>query len=231
MLRRSIGPDYAGPLLRKGILPSPESSTIDDGALDRILAAVGRQFIPHELNKNSLRAALNEAAEGKEIVDRFRSGSRTRALTKAVVRISGVADRLAKAIKENYDASQLITNAVPQILTTMTELIEYAGVLEQKLSDTNRLVLARHDRIPSRREWLAGVELPNIFEEFFGRKAGRSRNAGAPSGPTVRFIFAVMSEIDHPLKSETIVRAMTMYSHLRKGRAAVRKSRGQRWEK
>ena len=113
----------------------------------------------------------------------------------------------------------------------MTELIEYAGVLEQKLSDTNRLVLARHDRIPSRREWLAGVELPNIFEEFFGRKAGRSRNAGAPSGPTVRFIFAVMSEIDHPLKSETIVRAMTMYSHLRKGRAAVRKSRGQRWEK
>ena len=88
MLRRSIGPDYAGPLLRKDILPSPESSTIDDGALDWILAAVGRQFIPHELNKNSLRAALNEAAEGKEIVDRFRSGSRTRALTKAVVRIS-----------------------------------------------------------------------------------------------------------------------------------------------
>ena len=231
MLRRSIGPDYAGPLLRKDILPSPESSTIDDGVLDRILAAVGRPFIPHELNKNSLRAALNEAAEGKEIVDRFRSESRTRALTKAVVRISGVADRLAKALKENDDASQLITNAVPQILTTMTELIEYAGVLEQKLSDTNRLVRARYDRIPSRREWLAGVELPNIFEEFFGRKAGRSRNAGAPSGPTVRFILAVMSEIDHPPKSETIVRAMTMYSHLRKGRAAVRKSRGQRWEK
>ena len=225
MLRRSIGPDYAGPLLRKDILPSPESSTIDDGALDRILAAVGRSFIPHELNKNSLRAALNEAAEGKEIVDRFRPGSRTRALTKAVVRIRGVADKLAKALKENDDASQLITNAVPQILTTMTELIEYAGVLEQKLSDTNRLVRARYNRIHLEESgWLAWSYL--IFLRSFSVERRGSRNAGAPSGPTVRFILAVMSEIDHPPKSETIVRAMTMYSDLRKGRAAVRKSRG-----
>ena len=206
--------------------PDTVASTIDDGALDRILAAVGRSFIPHELNKNSLRAALNEAAEGKEIVDRFRSGSRTRALTKAVVRISGVADRLAKATKRKRRRLSIDYECCATNPNDYDELIEYAGVLEQKLSDTNRLVRARYDRIPSRREWLAGVELPNIFEEFFGRKAGRSRNAGAPSGPTVRFIVAVMSEIDHPPKSETIVRAMTMYSDLRKGRAAVRKSRG-----
>jgi hypothetical protein len=81
---------------------------------------------------------------------------------------------------------------------------------------------ASYNSRPSKRDWLVAVELPNIFEEFFNRKAGRSRSAGAPSGPTVRFIAAVMNEIDPPANSETIVRAMTMYSELRKARAAVR---------
>ena len=234
MLRRSIGSDYAG-LLRKYILPLPQSSTtattevtttVDDEALDRILAAVGKPFIPSEVNKNSLRTALNEAAEGKEAFDRIRSGPRTRALIKAVVRIGRSADRLAKEIKENDDASQFIADAVPDVVTTISELIEYAGLLERRLSEFNALIRARHDRIPSPGEWLAGVELPNIFEEFFDRKAGRSRNNNAPSGPTVCFIIAVMREIGCPSKPETIVRAMTMYSDLRKGRAAVRKSRG-----
>ena len=162
------------------------------------------------------------AAEAKEIVDRYRSGPRTRALIRAVGRISKAADSLARAIKENGDASQLIASAMPHISTIIPRLIEYTTWQEQRLIKSNAFVRARHDRIPSKRDWLAAVELPNIFEEFFNRKAGRSRSAGAPSGPTVRFIAAVMNEIDPPANPETIVRAMTMYSEIRKGRAAVR---------
>ena len=216
--------DWAGELYG---LPSSASlkvagTSIDEDAVDRILTAVGKPFIPVDLNKDSLRTAINEAAEAKEIVDRYRSGPRTRRLIRAMGRISKAADSLARAIKENGDASQLIADAMPHISTIIPRLIEYTTWQEQRLIKSNAFVRARHGRIPSKRDWLAVVELPNIFEEFFNRKAGRSRSAGAPSGPTVRFIVAVMNEIDHPPNSETIVRAMTMYSELRKARAAVR---------
>ena len=71
-------------------------------------------------------------------------------------------------------------------------------------------------------EWLAGVELPLIFEECFGRKLGRSRDINGPGGPTVRFIAAVMFEMGSQMEGETIVRAMSRFSELRKRRQVVR---------
>jgi hypothetical protein len=221
-------PDYVGQLLDY-ILPLPPLSpstapvtTVDEQALDRILAAVGKKFIPTELNRMALWTAIKQAAENKDNVDRFRSGPRTRAVVKSMKRIRKAADALATVIKENRDVTSLLADMSLRAQTTIKELIYCATHFELELSKISAVVRPRYNRIPSAREWLAGVELPIIFEEFFNRKAGRSRIDGVPGGPTVHFIAAVMSEIDSPLKRETIVRAMTTYSELRKLRRPVR---------
>jgi hypothetical protein len=213
------------------VSPSPTViTTVDEQALDRILAAVGKKFVPAELNRNALWTAIKQAGEAKETVDRFRSGPRTRAILKSMKRIGKAADALARVIKENKDSAQLIAEMVPFTPKSIQRLIDFSAYLEQKLSKSNAYVRAKHDRVPSATDWLVGVELPNVFEEFFDRKAGRSRSDGAPSGPTVRFIVAAMKEMDGRPNSETIVRAMTKYSELRKLRRAVRQ-RAKHWAK
>ena len=105
------------------------------------------------------------------------------------------------------------------------KLINQSAHFERQLIASNQNIRAKYNRVPSPREWLAAVELPNIFEEFFNRKAGRSRRGQTPSGPTVHFVAAVMNEVDRPIAAETIVRAMTQYSELRQRRRSVRLSR------
>ena len=94
--------DWAGELYGLPLSASLKvaGTSIDEDAVDRILAAVGKPFIPVDLNKDSLRTAINEAAEAKEIVDRYRSGPRTKALIRAGGRISKAADSLARVRSE-----------------------------------------------------------------------------------------------------------------------------------
>jgi hypothetical protein len=202
--------------------PAPPVTTVDERALGRILTAVGNKFIPASLDRVDLWNAIEKAAKAKENFDRFKSGPRTRALIKAMNRIGKAADALTKIVKENGDAAQLIAEKLPDALTIVQQIIDCSVVWESGLNESNKNLRTKYDRIPSSREWLVGVELPNIFEEFFGRKAARSRNDGKPAGPTVRFISAVMDEIDCASNSETIIRAMTRYSKLRNLRRAVR---------
>jgi hypothetical protein len=197
--------------------PATTVTTVNERALDRILAAVGNKFLPASLDRVDLWTAIEKAAKTKENVDRFRSGPRTHAMIKAMKRVRKAADALAKVVKENDDAAQQIANSLPHALPLVQQMIDLSGCCEHELKKSNKILRAKYDRIPSPREWLAGVELPNIFEEFFGRKAAHSR-----SGPTVRFITAVMNEVACPSNSETIIRAMTRYSKLRTLRRAVR---------
>ena len=225
--------DYAGPLLKRIQSPvSPSSvaiTTVDEQALDRILSAIGNKFIPPRLDRIALWTAIKEAAKGKDVVDRAR-GPRSRAIIKAMKRIGKAADALASVIKENGDFARLIAKRIPNALLIVRQLIELSAYTERELSVSNEYIRRKYDRVPSSREWLIGVELPNIFEEFFKRKAGRSRGGGAPSGPTVNFIAAVMNEVDRPIAAETIVRAMTHYSELRRRRRSVRAARTH-WDK
>ena len=223
-------PDYVGPLFDLIRLPRTPSTVpakpVDDRALDQILDAVGKKFIPVNLNRKVLWTAIVKAVETKEAIDRFRPGARKRAMTKSVKRIRKAAKSLRAPIKENDDVDQLFASLLPSALEDIERLIVVTERAEQTWNKPNEAICAQYDRIPSAGEWLAGVELPLIFEKCFSRSkpAGRSRNKnGDPSGPTVRFITAVMSEMDSPLKGETIVRAMTRFSELRKRRRAVRR--------
>jgi hypothetical protein len=66
-------------------------------------------------------------------------------------------------------------------------------------------------RRPSELEWLAGVLLPLVYERHFLRPARRSQGAeGEPGGPTVRFVEAVLKELEvQNFKRASIVRAFT----------------------
>jgi len=218
-------PDYAAQLLLY-ILPLPPTSsstavvtTVNEEALDRILAKIGKRFIPDDLNRMTLWIAIKQAADDKNKFDRFRSTARTHAIVKSMKRVRNAAGSLAAIIKGNEDTIELLTEQ----LASIEQLIVRVSNIEELLTKSNVAMRARYDRIPSANEWLAGLELPLIFEDFFYRKPGRSRVNDKPSGPAVRFIAAVMREIDSPLAEETIVRAMTRFSELRKHRQVVRR--------
>ena len=215
--------DYIGPLFDYILPPwSPPTAaltTVDEQALDRILTAVSKKFIPGDLNRMALWTAIKQAAESKESVDRYRSRARTHAIVKSMKRVRNAAESLAAVIKENEDTIEFLTEQ----LGSIEQLIVSVSNIEQLLTKSSVAIRARYDRIPSANDWLAGVELPLIFEDFFYRKAGRSRVNDKPGGPAVRFIAAVMREIDSPLVEETIVRAMTRFSELRKRRQVVRR--------
>jgi hypothetical protein len=63
-------------------------------------------------------------------------------------------------------------------------------------------------------EWLVGARLPELFEKYFNRHAGRSRNAdnSLRSTPCIRFIqacVAAMAPAVKPCSAGTIARNMT----------------------
>ena len=64
---------------------------------------------------------------------------------------------------------------------------------------------------PTANEWLAGAELPCVFEEHFHRKPGGSRNKTYKKGggPCVRFIEATMHELGVRYSPASILRTMT----------------------
>jgi hypothetical protein len=214
--------DFVAPLL--DYLPAPSASPIMlyEQALDRILAALGATFVPADFNRNALLTAIEQAMAAQKIIDRSRKGPRARGIAKIMNRIRVEAKALTALLQENDDVLDLIRKEVPSVLEDVDRLRVVAEVLKQTHSKPSEAALALYGRIPSSSEWLAGVELPLIYEDCFHRKAGRSRTGGKPGGPTVRFVAAVMLEVGLPLAADTIIRAMTRFADLRERRRAVR---------
>jgi CHAD domain-containing protein len=181
-------PDYAGQLLDYlSPLPPKSSSTAvlttvgEQATLDRILAKIGKKFIPDDLNRMALWIAVKQAADDKKNVDRYRSRARTHAIVKSMKRVRNAAESLAAVIKENEDTCELLVEQ----LASIQQLIGSVSNIVQLLTRSNVAIRAR-DRIPSANDWLAGIELPLIFEDFFHRKPGRSRVNDKPGGPGQR---------------------------------------------
>jgi hypothetical protein len=215
--------DYSGPLL-DFVPPQPRTArpALDEPSLDRILASVGQEFIPADLNRTALLSDIEEAALQIEKIDRIRTGRRAQANAKIMKVIRERAEELLKLLKENDDINYLIWDADPSACRDLTRLVGAAEHYEQIISRWEKEASEIYSRIPSARDWLSGLELPLIFEEYFHRKAGRSRIDGKPDGPTVRFVAAAMLEMERPFKRESIIRAMTRYAEARERRRVVR---------
>jgi hypothetical protein len=215
--------DWVGPLLAFLKEQSAPVSPIDEQALDQILHHVGQQFVPADLNRAELRKAIATAIKTKEKLDRLRPGKNSRALRKSMEGIRQAAEALDGCLNNNNDARQLIEGVLPSISKDVIRITCAAQAIAEILHESEEDESAKYSpRVPTANEWLAGVELPLVFEEFFHRKEGRSRSGRKPAGPTVRFVYAVMSEIGIQFAEESIVRAMTRLADIRERRCTVR---------
>ena len=111
------------------------------------------------------------------------------------------ADRYISATVNEFDTPFHIP-VVQQLLLKLRSLENVLDGLAKKWRSKADLPENLKDRRPSRREWLAGVSLPLVFERHFVRRAGRSRNMGKPSGPCVKFIEATLGELGLPYARE-----------------------------
>jgi hypothetical protein len=198
--------------------PRGATLLIDAQALDRILAKVGQRFVPANLDRVALQRGIERAVKEKEIFDRVRPGARSRAIRSDAKSTREALESLHRLLSKNSDLDELMTQSEPSIFDDIVRWIATAYFIEQRLN-LSEDIRKRYRRFPTPSEWVAGIELPLIFEEFFHRTEARSR-----SGPTVRFVSAIMAEIGTPFAEASIIRAMTRLTEARNARRAIRKT-------
>jgi hypothetical protein len=200
---------------------------LDERGLDKIIEAVGRRYIPATLDRSALRRAIDKSKESAETISKNRHGARARKRFERLKQILEAAEQLESLLKVQDDASHMIRKCFgegPRV--TVIRLIGEVEALLHVLSDHEPSQWGN----PTTNEWLAGVELPCVFEEHFCRKPGASRNKAhrEGDGPCVRFIKATMLELGKLYSPASILRAMTRHRALRKSRRLVRAKRGSR---
>jgi hypothetical protein len=196
--------------------------SIDDLAIDRILEAVGQKFVPADLDRPAMRDAIEKAWAMQGKIDKNRPGPRARTCSKQLAGIYEAADALLALLTTDNDATEWVTKIVPEAASNVRRLGVVVDSIKRTLDDSENDTTANYRRVPTGTEWLAGVELPCIYEEYFERDAAVSRNAGRPNGPCVRFLKAILAEMKLPFADESIVRAMTRFAELREGRRVAR---------
>jgi hypothetical protein len=183
---------------------------MDDEALTRILDAVGRKFIPANLDLDGLRADLQLAGwwwmqitGKKDLAARL---SRLRDIRRA-------AEDLKRLLEEDAQ-SGLALSKYPFMgsdpLTMLNQLTTYANRVLEPLDGTRtRPVLLKGSAF----DW-AMLSLMQSYSNYFRRKAGVSRLDGKIGGPFIRFADAALGELKifndgKPYSRETIARAVT----------------------
>jgi hypothetical protein len=197
--------------------------SLDKSSLDKIIEAVGKKFVPAGLDWSALRRAIDDSEKSAELIAVHRRGARARKLLKRLKQVRETAELLAVMLDTKDDASDLIQELCGEWPKAMvSRLIVNVEALEQVISDGKPSQWGN----PNANEWLAGVELPCVFEEHFHRKPGGSRNeARKAGGPCVRFIEATMRELGKPYDPASVLRAMTRLRALQASRSLVRQTR------
>ena len=197
---------------------------LNERGLDTIIKAVGsRKYKPPTLDRSALRRAIDESEKSAEIISAYRRGARARKLFQRLKQVHETGKQLAVLLdaKDDAAASDLIQELCGEWPKAMvSRLIVNVEALQHVLSDGAPSQWGN----PNANEWLAGVELPCVFEEHFHKEPGGSRNKTRKKGggPCVRFIEATMRELAKPYSTASILRAMTRLRVLRGVRSRAR---------
>jgi hypothetical protein len=196
--------------------------TVDSDAVDRVLVATGKRFVPAGFDKVALRDAINRALVLQRVIEENRPGRRARMRLKNLVCIGEALDAALSLLRADNDATRLIVELEPGTRETVAWASAVVEGIKFTLDRSSKATSSRYpDRVPTAIGWLVAIELPCVYEEHIGRNAGVSRsNIGKPDGPTVRFIVAVLREIGASYAPESIVRDMTRYASVRERRSA-----------
>jgi hypothetical protein len=191
-------------------------SVISDAALDRIISAVGITL--EKSTREELRREIKNAAawyrDAVIINDKGRATTleeRLDAFRKAAKSLHAqLADQSFYELIEGTLIIHGLDRWPTNIRAIMKQLIRAADLVRKPPSGA----ISAHApagllEVPAL-EWLAGWQLPDIYERIFDRRSGRSRTkAGDPVGPCVRFIETAMAQLRIKYSRESIVRAIT----------------------
>jgi hypothetical protein len=210
--------------------PTRNGVEIDDRSIEHILGAVGERFVPAAIDRPALRKAIEKAwTTQTRIIAKYRPGPGARALSNGLARYRKATDVYLSLLTADNDAAEKIREIVPDAAWNVSQVGSAIDRIKRVFDESVKETRANYPRrVPTGAEWLAGVELPCIYEEFFDREAAVSRNVktGKPGGPNVRFIKAVLDEFKLPFERESIARAMTRFANARERRRVVRRERG-----
>jgi hypothetical protein len=151
--------------------PLAKGKPLDDSALGRVLSRVGADYVPTTLNKAQLLNEINGAVAESKIYDLYRAGSRLRGALKDLALIADAGKQFILSLNAENDATRLIKSLRPETVWLIRDIIgtvDSIDLLQKRIRDTKK----NKQRIPSQLEWLAGAELPCVFQEHFNRRAG-----------------------------------------------------------
>jgi hypothetical protein len=170
-------------------------------SVELILGAVGEKFVPRDIDKDKLRRRLNFSATWRHIQIES-SKPRMKQRRASEIRIRRHAKKLRKLLSERE--IWLCIPGSQQLIEALDDMLEHKSANSEQIQEPFETWKSR-----SPNEWLAGHHLPHVYEELFGRPAGRSWKHNEPSGPCVHFIHAAMKEMGLRYSGKSIIRAMT----------------------
>ena len=186
---------------------------IDDPTLDRIIKAVRRPF---KGDRESLRYALLTCYAQYSIASGAGSSGVNKSQVKRLTSISKHVKTVVELLREDDADLGLIRHTWPKgrdcpayPLETLNFLVALIGGmpgLKVTSGDLAKGTKARLEMSGSALKWLIGKLIPDVYEQHFDAKAGRSRQAsGAPTGPYFRFVRQVLDEAEIRCSDETIL--------------------------
>jgi hypothetical protein len=196
-------------------------------ATDRVLAAVGPEYVPSNLNRRYFDLCLGMAMVQYSTACEMHQG--TAKQYRKTERVIATAKRLKFQVQSDEFYSSKLDTLIPQLDAAINVLEQSKLSLEEIRYQQSRIENQRrfHTRERSAIEWLTGVELPTIFEEHLHIEAkvewGPDRGAlrRSPGGPYIRFARQFLIEfINSNFSDKTIALALI---DARSGRARRRK--------
>jgi hypothetical protein len=189
----------------------PHEEALTRKALTRIRDAVGREFIPANLDLDGLRADLQLAAWWWMQI----TGEKIRpARLRRLQDIRRAAEDLKRLLEEDAQSGLALSKypfTEPDPLTILNQLTNYVNRVLEPPPDGMRPVPLKGSAF----DWVMS-SLMETYSKYFQRKAAISRAplGGQVSGPFIRFSVAALRELKifndgKPYSRETIARAVT----------------------
>jgi hypothetical protein len=163
----------------------PAIAPDDSERLHRILADVGADFVPADLNRLALWDALDHAASDRAVLMSLRHAAQEQTRT-ARARKQAMARKLGRSLTKDIPADRALRDALARWLGEQREPKPVGP-------------MARRVRLPaaSALEYFVG-RLTEIFQQYFKRSAGVSVNPQTSEigGPFIRFAAATLREFE-----------------------------------
>jgi hypothetical protein len=192
-------------------------NSLDASAVERILAAVGKKFIPPDLDQLKLLMDLESCLATYRSAVQRRSDKPTKDRIDRLKSIQTAAEQFEEQLQpdsifdhsDSHSECEYLHDNVKDLIRRLASEIEDLTFELQWGTDWREEIrqhvapraLADRWKARSPFEWIAGDYLPEVFSAHFGKKATFHRRKGVPESPVLRFIERALIELGITRKS------------------------------